>query len=558
MAGEEDQRGWLGLFARGPSAPINAVNADKLLTGALAYGNDPRSLNRLYAGVLREQSWPCGPLKFPFASLSTAFADLPPIPALRHYAHGFGWLRDLSAGERFDVGLALDLARSWFFALGTEAGETWQPGMVGLRIKNLLCWGRALFESDDADLRADLAAHLARCLSVLQSQPVARMDGAARLSVAIAKILLGTCLPDLESERNAGLATLEPELKAQILADGSHPSRNPEILSEILFDLTLVEELLLRRGLDAPLFLLQTGVRIHNFLCFVLDEDGGLPIVQGASEGDRAALARAMSRFDPPKRRFGWTRISGFQRLDAQDLHVLMDVANPPDPPYAQSAQPAVLSFTLSSRAGRIVTSCGLPDWADRDYRARLSCSAAHSTLILDDQDSAKLADPDEYAPELNRNPIIPKRLEEPDQVWVEAQHEFWRRSSGLVHRRRLYVDQKGYSVRGEDSLLHPLVDGRPAAPNELIPFAIRFHLAPGLRAEADPQLKTVTISGPGPEIWRFRTNAERLGVEPDAYFGDMRGRQATLQIVLYGMARPDGSGNEAPNHVLWAFSRLG
>lgn len=557
MAGEEDHTGWRGLFARGPSASTNAVDADKLLTATLAYGNDPRTVNPAYAAALREQCWPCGPLKFPFASLSTAFADLPTIPALSQYAHGFGWLRDLSVGERSHAALARDLARSWFFALGKEAGEAWQPGMVGLRIKNLLSWGKALFESDHEDLRADLAAHLARCLSVLQSQPVARIDAPARLSVAIAKILFGTCLPDLESERNAGLATLEPELKAQILADGSHPSRNPEILSEILFDLTLVEELLLRRGLDAPLFLLQTGVRIHNFLCFVLDEDGGLPIVQGASEGDRAALARAMSRFDPPKRRFGWTRISGLQRLDAQDLHVLMDVANPPEPPYAQNAQPSVLSFSLSSRAGRIVTSCGLPNWADQEYRARLSRTAAHSTLILNDQDSADLLASDDYVPELNRTMISPKRLEEPDQIWVEAQHEFWRKSMGLVHRRRLYVDQKGHSVRGEDSLLHPLIDGRASAPNALIPFVIRFHLAPGLRAEVDHQLKTVTINGPGPEIWRFRTNGEQLRVEQDAYFGDMRGRQATAQIVLYGMARPDGSGNEAPNHVLWAFSRL-
>ena len=72
-------------------------------------------------------------------------------------------------------------------------------------------------------------------------------------------------------------------------------------------------------------------------------------------------------------------------------------------------------------------------------------------------------------------------RKEQDTGTWLEASHDGYTEKFGLLHRRHIYMDLTGNDIRGEDSLSVPL--GAGPLTSEEIPFEVRFHLHPDVRA---------------------------------------------------------------------------
>ena len=72
---------------------------------------------------------------------------------------------------------------------------------------------------------------------------------------------------------------------------------------------------------------------------------------------------------------------TGYQRLDAGAMTIIMDTGAPPPPSVSQDAHAGCLSFELSSGPSRIVTNCGMPATGRDNWRAFARDTPAHSTL---------------------------------------------------------------------------------------------------------------------------------------------------------------------------------
>ena len=130
----------------------------------------------------------------------------------------------------------------------------------------------------------------------------------------------------------------------------------------------------------------------------------------------------------------------------------------------------------------------------------------------------------------------------------IDASHDGYARRFGLIHKRTLTLSASGRELRGDDALL-PAAKRRNA---KLAPFAIRFHLAPGVEVTptADGQAALLRIDH-GP-LWQFRCRGGALTVEESLWIDGEGQVHPTQQFVIEGTAPAGGT------NVSWLLKRAG
>ncbi|MEM6625660.1 MAG: heparinase II/III family protein, partial [Pseudomonadota bacterium] len=478
----------------------------------------------------------------------------------RHFAdriHRFGWLRDLLAIGPDGAARARALTNAWIDTFGKWDAFAWRIDATAERVINWFTAGPHLFDELDDKPRSKLFESLVRQTRHLSasSEECPSPEGRARGAAAL--VIAGAALPDHEKMLDAGLARLEAVCQTQMLADGGHVNRNPEALANLLMDLHAAEDLLLRLGQSAPGFLSKAQNRMSNMLAFLATPDGGFLVSNGGGDGALGLAAAALGPHGSDGGRFAFARLSGYQRIEVGELAVYMDTGAAPDAPFAGGAHAGCLSMSLYDGSDAIITSCGANADSAPDWKAAARHTAAHSTLTLDDRDSAEfvLDDTTGRSALVGPEAVSARRLEENDQFLLEGQHGGWRETAGLIHRRRLYVAKDGDRITGEDALSRPVSEAAEA-PDAPLPYQLRFHLHPNVQTAPGPDDKTVFLGLPGRQVvWRFKCDLG-IRIEPSVYAAS-GARRRTQQIVVAGAADPLGDGSEAPNRVRWAMSRV-
>ncbi len=228
-----------------------------------------------------------GELEFSGAVLHLApgvFYAANATPIMRGHAHGFTWLRDLRA-------LGTDAARTRARALVSEFMDTepldsagTAPDVTGARLAAWLGHYDFFAASADDDFRQRLMSRLvmdARNLSALL--PVERLDGRA-LTALKGLLAASVAMPDHVGNLPRVLKFLQPEIKRQFFADGSHIERSPGTNLAALQDLTEIRALLQAAGAEPPPELLAAIERGAAALRALRHGDGGLALFNGSKE----------------------------------------------------------------------------------------------------------------------------------------------------------------------------------------------------------------------------------------------------------------------------------
>jgi uncharacterized heparinase superfamily protein len=177
----------------------------------------------------------------------------------------------------------------------------------------------------------------------------------------------------------------------------------------------------------------------------------------------------------------------------------------------------------------------------------------AHSTLVLADALSANLDERRGGARLSGPHLDEVRRSSDESGITVQGRHDGYKEKFGLLHRRYLFVDHDGKNLRGIDELIRPMRLKSPT-PKKNIPYVIRFHLHPSVRARLVEQ-QTALLETPGHQRWRLRTDAPDIAIEPSIYWGGPAPRESH-QITLSGEADPMGHGLSPPNRIRWALTR--
>lgn len=512
----------------------------------------PAPHDPMRAGALRQGIWRAGaeryddgrrdsiPWKIPGASLN--FLDR---------MHRFEWLPHLCGDTQEGREQAVWLVDSWIDQFGRFDGFAWRAGPCSDRVWNWMRCGGVLFDDDsDAIVRQRLQA-LLRQIAHLDSLAEATVDVDARFRIALIQSMDGV-LTRNGARLAVGLARLDGECTAQILPDGGHVSRSPERLLLAMHDLIALRGALLAHGEPVPDFLTKWLPRMAAMLSFFRCEDGALYPFNDSGESHPEVIDAALATLSDPPRRFSFSPKSGFQKLERGSLRLMLDVGRAPDQPFGDMAHAGALGFELSDGPARIVTSCGFSREVDLDFQAAVRRSGAHSTLVLGNRDNADFETNEQTGllTPVGPDGISAKRLEEDDEIWLDAQHSGYRDIFGLLHRRRLFMNGNGTRLAGEDSLVRPVARAIQNDPQP-VGFEIRFHLHPTVTALMGRG--AIVLECGGGTRWRFKTSHANAKLEKSLYLA--RGAvEYPEQIVLSGRADPNGDGSQPPNCVRWAF----
>lgn len=467
----------------------------------------------------------------------------------RAAAHGFAWLRDLRALGTDTARLrARDLAEDWLVrGAGEEVAQA--PEVAAARVSAWLGHWDFLAATAEDGFRRKLLVRLAQdARGVVGALPAEALHRGALVTLKGA-IAAAVALEE-QAWMSRALRFLPGELERQFHPDGGHVERSPQQLLLALQDLIEIRNLLHGAGLNAPPVLATVLERAGQALRLFRHGDGGLAQFNGTREDGAGLVDLVLTQGQARGRAPMLLEDTGFHRLQAGRTLVIADAGAPPPPRARDSASglprgadrfahAGTLSFEMSVGRDRLIVNCGAAPAAEAEWRDALRATAAHATLVLADTNSSELKEEG-----LGRRPerVEADRQEADGAQWLDASHDGWRRPFGAVHRRRLYLDQQGEDLRGEDAI--EMAEAGAAAPG----FVLRFHLHPAVVATPQMDGEAVLLRLPSNQFWRMRVKGARVAVEESLYLGGAEPRR-TSQIVLTAEPKVDT--------VQWAIGRV-
>jgi uncharacterized heparinase superfamily protein len=320
----------------------------------------------------------------------------------RAAAHGFAWMRDLRAlgtdGARLH---ARALTADWL-ARGAEEAVADAPEVMGARLSAWLGhWDFFAATAEDQFRRAVMTrmAQDARDLSAALPAEAEHRGALAALKGAMAAAI--ALEEDAYLQRAARF--LPAEIERQFHPDGGHVERSPAMQLLALQDLIEIRNLMHGAGVEPPPHLAALLDRAAPALRLFRHGDGGLALFNGTRDESSALIdlvltqgqARGRAPLDLPE--------SGFQRLQAGRTLIIADTGAPPTGRAATGgdgglpagadrfAHAGTLAFEMSVGRDRLIVNCGAAPAAEEAWRDALRATAAHSTLILSDTNSAEL-----------------------------------------------------------------------------------------------------------------------------------------------------------------------
>jgi uncharacterized heparinase superfamily protein len=502
------------------------VRGDALLGGRLALGN--------------EEVWLA---EIDFPALGTR-------GALAREVQGFSWLRDLAASASRDKGarLAEAIAGRWLIAHGTRVDEAWAPDLWGERVLYWTAYAPYILSSRDAGYRSALLNTLARGARHLDANADKAAPGMPRITAWAGALVAALTVQGALSRLSRAESGLMRSLAGAQFEDGGLMGRNPQDQMLLVDRLGLVRAAYSAAKQSQPESLESAASAALAALHGVTMGDNALSSWQGGNPGDPARLAALVDgcglRARPLRQARGW----GYQRLSALGTIIVLDAAPPPPARMASTGSASTLALELSDGAQRLVVNCGgpgqVPTALPADLVQALRSTAAHSTLVLDDTNSTAIL-PDGSLGKGVADVEI-ERSEDNDCSRIEASHDGYVKGFGLVHQRRLSLGNDGKEVRGEDRLAPK---GRKKI-RESAPYAIRFHLAPGVEATLTADGMGAILRSSGAPPWNFRCRGAMLQIE-ESLFVNGRGQPVpTLQLVVVGEVSAIGG------EIAWQFRR--
>ncbi|MCW5732442.1 MAG: heparinase II/III family protein, partial [Alphaproteobacteria bacterium] len=464
----------------------------------------------------------------------------PPSRAFAVELHRFGWLRHFAAsGGAAARRQARALVSHWLARYGEFEPALWAPELLAPRLARWIGHAGFLMADSDDTFRAAFLRGLARQSRHLRRSLGQIGDEATRFQAGLALTLAALVLGGSRQDGARGLELVEAALARLLLPDGCHASRRADELLVLLAEILTLRQALEQAGREVPLAIGSAIERAAPALRFLRHGDGSLALFNGTRPWPAPAIDQVLARTGSRARAERNLPDGGYERLQAGRSLLLLDAGRP-----ALASAPAhagLLSIEFSIGRRRVVVNCGASERREGDWASAMRASAAHSTLVLADQNSLVLDA--QGCPAGDIAEIVHARAETEEHLMVEATHGGYAARFGLSHRRRLWLGRNGEDLYGEDALIGP---GR-GAPD----FAIRFHLHPDVQVSLLQDGQSALLRLSASHGLRFRAANAALSLEESVYFGDPGRIARTRQLVLAGSA------GQAASPVTWHIGRM-
>jgi uncharacterized heparinase superfamily protein len=379
--------------------------------------------------------------------------DQPDVPLLwRYHLHYFDDLVAEGAASR--SALHVKLVQRWIDENAPVAGTGWDPYPVSRRIVNWIKWalaGNTIREQWNENLALQ-AAHLANNIEW-------HILGNHLFANAKALVFAGLYFEGEDADKwlGKGLAILDREVAEQVLEDGGHFERSTMYHVLILED--LLDLINLTRGIRGRIdesvidVWEQAATVMLNWLAMMEHPDGEISFFNDAALGVALSppqLRDYASALDiavkEPSGRSVHLESSGFARADAGQAVLIADIGSVGPDYLPGHAHAGTLSFELSLFGERWFVNSGVSTYEPGPERQRQRGTAAHNTVIVDDQDSSEVWGGFRVARRAHVSDVAFDETGE--SISIRASHGGYKRLPGnVVHTRTLKLGANSLEI---------------------------------------------------------------------------------------------------------------
>lgn len=460
--------------------------------------------------------------------------ELPSVQFARRL-HGFGWLRHIRADKsQLACNNARRITDEWISLHGGRSkGIAWDSEVVSGRIISWLSHSPIVLQDADAGFYRRFTASLDQQVRYLQRRADSLPDGLPRLKARIAIAMASIAAEARPAAIRRAGRLLDRELERQVLADGSHVSRNPQASVNLLFDLLPLRQSYINLGHDVPSKLIPVIDRMYPAVRFFRHSSGDLALFNGASSALATDLMSVLRYDETAGQPFKALPHGGYQRLAGGETTVLIDTGKPLSARLSTTAHAGCLSFELSSGRNRFIINSGSPRFAGERLRQLARSTAAHSTVCIGDVSSARIAQSSRLGPVMIAGPsrVEVDRQTGPDgSDRLSARHDGYVERFGVLHEREIRINEQGNKIAGRDRLLLP--DGLPTPNLPGAEVVARFHIHPSITLERSDERK-VRLVAPDGESWSFSIPVGEIAIGEDVFFADVSGIRPSQQLEI-------------------------
>jgi len=450
----------------------------------------------------------------------------------------FDWLQDLRAvGTDGARNRAKDLILIWIKAQERQSQKlSWEPAITGSRLANWIGHREFLTTGSDTVFIKQFDSSIQQQTRFLQHVATLVPPGFDRIEI-YKGLILAALTANNKRLINRWCKQLDREITKQILVDGGHISRSPNTLIAFLRHLIDIRAALKISNEEISEKIINAIDRISPMVRFFRHGDGGLALFNGSNENEGWLIDVILTRSEARGNPINSTPHIGFERLTANRTLLLIDVGNAPPKGFDTKAHAGSLSFEMSVGKERIITNCGAYVGSNDKWVDAQRATAAHSTVIVEDFNSAELLP----GGGIGKRPhlIDANRQEADGNLWVNASLLGYRGSKKINHTRRIYLSANGNDIRGEDTITS----------GDSKKFIARFHMHPTIQASLVRQASSVLMRTPGGSGWRFRVSGGVVSLQESIYLGLAEQVKRSQQIVI-SSATQNGSGQ-----IKWSLS---
>lgn len=466
--------------------------------------------------------------------------------------HGFGWLRHMRAADHeLAFANARSLVDDWISTHGRNlSGFAYRPDVLSSRLIAWFSHSPVVLRGADHGFYRRFLKSIALQVRYLRHTAHVAPDGETRFRVRIALAMASLCLPAGTSAIRNAARLLDIEFDRQILPDGGHVSRNPQVLVDLLTDLLPLRQTYVNLGQKLPARMVAGIDRMFSALRFFRHANGELSLFNGASTLSADRLLAVLRYDESAGVPYREAPHSCYQRLAARGTVVIADTGPPPSGALSRGAHAGCLSFEFSSATNRFIVNAGAPVHGNPRYAAYARLTAAHSTLVIDDQSSLAFSRSGFLGAIVvgGVRKVEVANVDEAEQWFGFAStHDGYLDAFGKYHCREIRLVANGAEIHGRDRVMRP--GDKPIARTDRAIAVVRFHVNPKVSVEQDAS-GTIFLTALDGERWAFVSPDVAATIEDDVHFADIAGPRASRQITI-------AFAPAEIQEVTWSFSRI-
>ena len=421
--------------------------------------------------------------------------------------------------------------------------ESWEFNITAKRIISFLSNHPLTYDENDKEYKSMFDHMIQKQTNHLLNEIKNSKDLENKIIGCSAIILTGLCYKIDKNYLEIGLSFLKKITNYSIDNQGFTNSRNIKQLILFLKYFIIIREWFKESQIEVPEHIEENIYYFGKCYAFIRQNIDVDLLFNGNNKSNN-------QDFDHYLRRLGYNfknenkDFGGYIILRNKKICIAMDIGSSPNSKYTQDYQSGALSFEIISNGKKLITNCGYYKKNNQNLYEISKSSAAHNTLVIDDNSSCKFTKKKNKLILKTGLKIIQKNSVFEKNYWkISAAHDGYFKRFQSIHERNIEFFPQQMKFVGNDKIIRKKNDYN-------FKFDIRFHLEPNIKLMKTQDNKSILIELED-EGWKFTCDNYEINIDNGLYFGNKNSYIENQNIFVSGIL------NNNEENVKWEIKQI-